>query len=96
MRAERRPLDGTRTTNLRGSRIRGEPKPHVRKTPYGHHLYVAALRGQSTYGWGNTPHEARTKLTELLARPAKEMSDASSVITDNRTASPSRPAQLMD
>ena len=43
-------------------------KPAVRKTPSGRHLYCATLKGYGTYGWGNTPDEARAKLTEMLAK----------------------------
>lgn len=43
-------------------------KPRIRKTPNGRHLYTAALKGYATYGWGNTPAEARAKLQEMLAK----------------------------
>lgn len=36
-------------------------KARVRKTPNGRHLYTATYRGVGTYGWGNTPDEARAK-----------------------------------
>jgi hypothetical protein len=35
-------------------------------------MYVANITGMGTYGWGNTPAEARAKLAELLARPNAE------------------------
>lgn len=31
----------------------------VRKTPGARHPYMATRRGSGTYGWGNTPQEAR-------------------------------------
>lgn len=43
-------------------------KPAVRKTPNGRHLYTATLKGYGTYGWGNTPDEARAKLAEMIAK----------------------------
>jgi hypothetical protein len=54
--------------------MRAKPKPRVRKNQNGRHLYVATLPVHATYGWGNTPQEARAKLTEMLARYAKERS----------------------
>ena len=47
-------------------------KPRVRKTPNGRHLYTATLKGHGTYGWGNTPDEARAKLAENLERVRQE------------------------
>lgn len=41
-------------------------KIRVRKTPYGLHLYVATIKGAATYGWGNTPAEARECLLRNL------------------------------
>ena len=41
--------------------------PVVRKTPHGRHLYRATLKGYGTYGWGNTPDEARAKLAAMIA-----------------------------
>ncbi len=41
--------------------------PRVRRTPHGKHLYRATLKGYATYGWGNTPDEARTKLAAMIA-----------------------------
>lgn len=38
----------------------------VRKTPNALHLYIATMRGQGTYGWGNSPAEARAKLADNL------------------------------
>lgn len=47
-------------------------KPRVHKTPNGWHAYTATLKGEATYGWGNTPSEARAKLAENLERIAAE------------------------
>jgi hypothetical protein len=47
---------------------RNDDKPRVRKTPNGRHLYSATLKGYATYGWGNTPDEARAKLREMLVK----------------------------
>jgi hypothetical protein len=41
------------------------------KTPNGMHLYAAYKRGHGTYGWGNTPAEARAKLAANLAAETK-------------------------
>lgn len=43
-------------------------RPRVRKTPNGRHLYTATLKGYATYGWGNTPQEARARLAEMIAK----------------------------
>lgn len=43
-------------------------KIRVRKTPYGLHLYVATIKGVGTYGWGNTPAEARECLQRNLQK----------------------------
>lgn len=43
-------------------------KIRTKKTPNGLHLYAAYARGKGTYGWGDTPVEARTKLLANLAR----------------------------
>lgn len=45
-----------------------QDKPRVKKTPNCRHLYTATLKGFGTYGWGNTPDEARAKLAEMIAR----------------------------
>ena len=42
-------------------------RPRVRKTLNGRHPYVATLKGYATYGWGNTPDEAKAKLLEMIA-----------------------------
>jgi len=55
----------TSQTTAAGARIK---KVTVRKSPNGRHLYYASeVRGNGTYGWGNTPAEARAKLTERNA-----------------------------
>ena len=41
-------------------------KVRITKTPYGRHLHTARIKGEPTYGWGNTPAEARAKLYALL------------------------------
>lgn len=46
-------------------------KVRVRKTPCGLHPYVATMRGKGTYGWGNTPNEARECLTRRLREEAQ-------------------------
>lgn len=43
-------------------------KVRVRKTPNGRHLYCATIKGYATYGWGNTPDDARAKLQEMLTK----------------------------
>jgi hypothetical protein len=50
------------------SHSQGNLKVRVRKTPNGLHPYIATMKGRGIYGWGNTPTEARAKLTENLAR----------------------------
>ena len=40
----------------------------VRKTPNCRHLYTATMRGFATYGWGNSPEEARIKFRENVAK----------------------------
>lgn len=47
--------------------IMPKQKIRVRKTPYGRHLYTATIKGIGTYGWGNTPAEARGCLLRQLA-----------------------------
>lgn len=47
------------------------PKARVRKTPYGLHLYTATIKGEGTYGFGNTPAEARASLERQLAERAE-------------------------
>lgn len=49
-------------------------KPRARKTPNGRHLYYATLKGYGTYGWGNTPDEARAKLAENIAKSGEKPS----------------------
>lgn len=44
----------------------------VRKSPYGMHLYVATMKGEGTYGWGDTPKEARSCLTKRLNQELDE------------------------
>jgi ribosomal protein L40E len=39
----------------------------TRRTPNGRHLYRATQKGQGSYGWGNTPTEARAKLAQQIA-----------------------------
>lgn len=43
-------------------------KIRVRKTPHGLHPYVATIKGEVQYGWGNTPKEARECLMQRLSR----------------------------
>ena len=38
----------------------------IRKTPNCLHAYTATVKGKGTYGWGNTPAEARQRLAENL------------------------------
>ena len=47
-------------------------KPRVRKTPNGRHPYYATLKGYGTYGWGNTPDEARSKLAENIEKSGEQ------------------------
>lgn len=51
-----------------------QDKIRVRKTRGGWHPYVATMRGKGTYGWGNTPDEARAKLIENLDEVTRENS----------------------
>lgn len=39
----------------------------VKRTPNYLHAYTATMKGKGTYGWGNTPAEARKKLLNRLA-----------------------------
>jgi hypothetical protein len=43
-------------------------KPRVRRTPNCRYPYTATLKGYATYGWGNTPDEARAKLAEMIKK----------------------------
>ena len=45
-----------------------KPKIITRKTPGTRHPYKATCKGYGCYGWGNTPQEARDKLTENMAQ----------------------------
>jgi hypothetical protein len=47
-------------------------KPTVRKTPNCLHAYRATLRGFGTYGWGNTPDEARSKLAANITKSGEK------------------------
>lgn len=47
-------------------------QPSVRKTPNGRHMYTATLKGYATYGWGNTPDEARAKLAHMIAQSGEK------------------------
>jgi hypothetical protein len=47
-------------------------KPRIKKTPNCRHLYTARLKGYGTYGWGNTPDEARAKLAEMIAQSGEK------------------------
>lgn len=40
----------------------------VRKTPNCRHLYRATMKGFGTYGWGDTPEEARSKFRDNVAK----------------------------
>lgn len=44
----------------------------VRKTPNALHPYTATMRGKGTYGWGNSPAEARARLAKNLAAERRE------------------------
>ena len=44
----------------------------VRKTPNCRHLYRATMKGFGTYGWGNTPEEARAKFRENLSKSGEK------------------------
>jgi hypothetical protein len=44
----------------------------VRKTPNCAHLYTATIKGQGTYGFGDTPDEARQSLTNQLEHSASQ------------------------
>lgn len=48
-----------------------QPKVRVRKTPNALHPYTATMKGKGSYGWGNTPKEARERLQQQLATPTK-------------------------
>ena len=51
-----------------------EPKAgkiRIRKTPYGLHQYTATIKGMGTYGWGNTPSEAKECLLNFIERDKK-------------------------
>lgn len=47
------------------------PKIRVRRTPDALHPYIATMKGKGSYGWGNTPKEARERLKQQLAIPTK-------------------------
>ena len=48
------------------------PAIRVKRTPNCLHAYTATMKGKGTYGWGNTPAEARAKLLANLAYDSKE------------------------
>ena len=58
-----------------------QPRIRVRHTPYGLHPYVAHIKGEARYGWGQTPAEARAKLVEQLAKHTQE-----DYVTSNKLA----------
>jgi hypothetical protein len=42
--------------------------PRVRNTPHARYLYTATLNDCATYGWGNSPDEARARLAEMIIK----------------------------
>lgn len=46
-------------------------KIRTRHTPDGLHPYRATIKGVGTYGWGQTPKEARERLASSLQREAR-------------------------
>lgn len=46
-----------------------QPKIRVKHTPNALHPYTATMKGKGSYGWGNTPKEARERLAQQLALP---------------------------
>ncbi len=45
----------------------------IKHTPNCLHAYTATMKGKGTYGWGNTPDEARAKLDEQLRKISKKV-----------------------
>jgi hypothetical protein len=43
-----------------------QQKVRIKKTPNGRHLYTATMLAVGTYGFGNTPDEARASLARQL------------------------------
>jgi hypothetical protein len=46
-------------------------KIRTRRTPDGLNPYRATMKGVATYGWGQTPTEARERLAANLQREAR-------------------------
>lgn len=54
-------LDVSNGSVLSGLRVR------IRRTPHCLHAYTATVKGKGTYGWGNTPSEAKQRLAKNLS-----------------------------
>ena len=73
-----------------------QPRISVRHTPYGLHPYVAHIKGEARYGWGQTPAEARAKLVEQLAKHAQENYGTSNKLAETSGQAGTPPSRIGD
>lgn len=59
--------DAAEALDVRDGSVLSGLSVRVRRTPNCLHAYTATVKGKGTYGWGNTPSEARQCLAKNLS-----------------------------